>query len=151
MEDGDLRKEIEEIAIPMYGRQIHNLDGTQVFQAYGKNNEAIYSVSRGELNRKLMSLAEKCGVHILFDQKIMDVNYQENILYIEKEHQEIYEYIDHDIIIAADGAFSALRNAYLKKDRYDYQQFYIPHGYKELSSPAGENNTRLVEKNALHI
>ena len=151
LEMADLRKEIEEIAIPMYGRQIHNLDGTQVFQAYGKNNEAIYSVSRGELNRKLMSLAEKCGVHILFDQKIMDVNYQENILYIEKEHQEIYEYNDHDIIIAADGAFSALRNAYLKKDRYDYQQFYIPHGYKELSIPAGENNTFLVEKNALHI
>ena len=41
LEMAGLRQDIEEIAIPMYGRQIHNIDGTSPFQAYGKNNEAI--------------------------------------------------------------------------------------------------------------
>ena len=39
--------EIRKIAIPMYGRYIHNMDGSTAYQAYGKENQAIYSVSRG--------------------------------------------------------------------------------------------------------
>ncbi|MBK6818358.1 MAG: FAD-dependent monooxygenase [Bacteroidetes bacterium] len=150
LEMAGLREEIEQIAIPMYGRQIHAIDGSQTFQAYGKNNEAIYSVSRGELNKKLMTLAEKAGVEILFNQKVIDINLENNLIQIENDNG-ISTSENHDIVIAADGAFSALRNAYLKTDRYDYQQFYIPHGYKELTIPAGVNNSFLMEKNALHI
>ena len=50
--------EIRKIMIPMYGRAIHNLDGTNVFQPYGKDGQAINSVSRGGINMKLMDLAE---------------------------------------------------------------------------------------------
>ena len=42
LELAGLKNDIEEIAIPMYGRKIHNLDGSAPFQQYGKNNEAIY-------------------------------------------------------------------------------------------------------------
>src|SRR5690606_38305656 len=59
-----LRDEMEKIAIPMNGRYLHQADGSAAFQQYGKNNEAIYSVSRGELNKKLMSLAEQQGAKI---------------------------------------------------------------------------------------
>src|SRR5690349_14931050 len=52
-----LRTEMEQLAIPMYGRYLHQPDGQSAFQQYGKNNEAIYSVSRGELNKRLMTLA----------------------------------------------------------------------------------------------
>ena len=152
LELAGLKQEIEEIAIPMYGRQIHNLDGTSPFQSYGKNNEAIYSVSRGDLNKKLMTLAEENGAKILFNQRIDDVQLQDNKLSIfDIAKSESSKFNDHEIVIAADGAFSALRNAYTKKDRYNYSQFYIEHGYKELFIPAGENNTFLMEKNALHI
>lgn len=86
LEMAGLREEIEQIAIPMYGRQIHAIDGSQTFQAYGKNNEAIYSVSRGELNKKLMTLAEKAGVEILFNQKVIDINLENNLIQIENEN-----------------------------------------------------------------
>ena len=152
LEMAGLRKEIEEIAIPMYGRQIHNIDGTSPFQAYGKNNEAIYSVSRGDLNKKLMSLAEQCGVRILFNQRVDEVELQSNKLSImDLESNTPSAFGDHDIVIAADGAFSALRNAYVKTDRFNYSQYYIEHGYKELFIPAGENNSFLIEEKALHI
>ncbi len=152
LEMAGLRQDIEEIAIPMYGRQIHNIDGTSPFQAYGKNNEAIYSVSRGDLNKKLISLAEECGVTILFDQRIDDVELRSNTLSImNMASNEASTFNDHDIVIAADGAFSSLRNAYVKTDRFNYNQFYIEHGYKELFIPAGEHNAFLIEEKALHI
>ena len=49
--------EIKELAIPMEGRMIHHADGTKAFQPYGKEGEAIYSVSRGELNVRLDNLS----------------------------------------------------------------------------------------------
>ena len=37
--------EIRKIAIPMYGRTMHALDGKTTYQPYGINNHAILSVS----------------------------------------------------------------------------------------------------------
>lgn len=150
LELAGLKAEIEEIAIPMLGRQIHPINGESIFQAYGKNEEAIYSVSRGELNRRLMTLAEDCGVNIQFNQRVLDVSLETNTLQIE-EGERISFSDQHDLVIAADGAFSALRNSYLKTDRFDYQQFYIPHGYKELSILAAPGNSFQLDKSALHI
>ena len=51
-----LYDEIKKIAIPMYGRMIHPLEGELYFQRYGKDDtEYINAVSRGELNIALMS------------------------------------------------------------------------------------------------
>ncbi|MCX7878203.1 MAG: NAD(P)-binding protein [Ignavibacteria bacterium] len=53
-----LYDEIKKIAIPMYGRMIHSLAGETMLQPYGKDmSEYINSVSRAELNKKLISLA----------------------------------------------------------------------------------------------
>src|SRR4051812_36295448 len=54
--------EVLSISIPMHGRLIHNLDGGNAFQPYGKQGQFINSVSRHELNCRLMDLAEKEGV-----------------------------------------------------------------------------------------
>ena len=149
LEKAGMKKDLEEIAIPMYGRQIHNLDGSQVFQAYGKNNEAIYSVSRGELNKKLIAAAENAGATFTFNAKCNKVDINSNILQLEVDG--IAKTIQADLLVGSDGAFSSLRSAYTSLDRCDYQQFYIGHGYKELSIPNGANNSFLIEKEALHI
>src|SRR5690554_4887870 len=54
-----LRDKIESISIPMYGRMVHNEEGGKSLQPYGKEGQAIYSVSRGELNVCLLDKAEK--------------------------------------------------------------------------------------------
>ncbi|MEZ5047549.1 MAG: NAD(P)/FAD-dependent oxidoreductase [Chitinophagaceae bacterium] len=151
LEKAGLRSEIEKIALPMYGRLIHQKDGNTVFQQYGTNQEAIYSVSRGELNIQLMNLAEKEGVEIKFNHKANDVQVDKNIVFFENEAGQIIEHSNHDLLIAADGAFSALRDAYRKTDRYQFNQFYIEHGYKELNIPSNANGEFQLEHNALHI
>jgi kynurenine 3-monooxygenase len=149
MEKAGLKTELEQIAIPMYGRQIHNMDGSTIFQAYGKNNEAIYSVSRSELNIRLMNAAEKLGTNIFFESISKNVDVKNNEVIYEKNSETIK--LQADLLIGADGAFSSLRNAYVAMDKCDFQQFYIEHGYKELHIPAKENGAYALEKNALHI
>ncbi|MCB0695982.1 MAG: FAD-dependent monooxygenase [Chitinophagaceae bacterium] len=145
-----LRKDIADIAIPMYGRYLHQADGSSAFQQYGTNNEAIYSVSRGELNRKLMTLAEEHGVTIHFNQRCTKVDVQENKLHMEQEDGST-NVIEADLLFGADGAFSALRNSYIHMDRVDARHFYLKHGYKELSIPPLEEGGLQIEENGLHI
>src|SRR5438045_6692124 len=59
LEGVGIEDDIRKVAIPMYGRMIHSINGEINFQPYGKGNQAIWSVSRGGLNCELMNLAEK--------------------------------------------------------------------------------------------
>ncbi len=50
---------IDTMLIPMQGRVIHSHHGEIHFQAYGqRQDEVIYSVSRGDLNKLLMDQAQ---------------------------------------------------------------------------------------------
>jgi kynurenine 3-monooxygenase len=145
-----LREDMEALAIPMYGRFLHQSDGTAASQQYGKNNEAIYSVSRGELNKKLMSLAEQVGVKINFEHRCTRVDVPNNRLHLETPDGK-EKLIDADLLFGADGAFSALRSSYTYMDRVNASHQYLEHGYKELSIPPAEDGSMRMEKNALHI
>lgn len=72
-----IAKEVLDIAIPMYGRRIHNIDSTTAFQPYGKQGQYINAVSRRELNCKLMELAERHEVKIYFDRKCNNIDWKE--------------------------------------------------------------------------
>jgi kynurenine 3-monooxygenase len=145
-----LRQDMEALAIPMYGRYLHQPGGTAAFQQYGKNNEAIYSVSRGELNKKLMTLAEQNGVKIFFEHRCNKVDVAENVLHLQELNGN-EKTVQADLLFGADGAFSALRNSYVHMDRVNAAQNYLEHGYKELSIPPLADGTMQMEKNALHI
>jgi kynurenine 3-monooxygenase len=145
--------EIKKIAIPMYGRQIHNKDGSQVYQPYGKEDQAIYSVSRGEINMRLMDLAEQqANVKIHFDERCTSVDRASLTANFENNTTHQHTSSKSDLLFGADGAFAASRlNLQLSSDRFEYNQHYISAGYKELIIPPGPNGEFLLEKNALHI
>ncbi len=145
--------EIKKIAIPMYGRQIHNRDGSTVFQPYGKEDQAIYSVSRGEINMRLMDLAEQQpNVKIHFDERCTNVDRSSLTASFENNTTDKHTSSKSDLLFGADGAFAASRlNLQLSSDRFEYNQHYISAGYKELIIPPGPNGEFLLEKNALHI
>src|SRR5262245_9417754 len=64
LEEVGIIDEIRTISIPMHGRYIHNADGKTTYQPYGNAGQFINSVSRAELNKKLITLAEANGVEI---------------------------------------------------------------------------------------
>jgi len=145
--------DIKKIAIPMYGRFIHHKDGSSAFQPYGKENQAIYSVSRAEINMRLMDLAEQQkNVKIFFDQRCTSVDRGTLTASFEDNNTRKTTNNTSDLLFGADGAFSASRlSMQLNSDRFEYNQHYIDCGYKELIIPPGKDNSFLLEKNALHI
>jgi kynurenine 3-monooxygenase len=152
LEAVDIMKDIKPIAIPMHGRQMHAADGQQSYQAYGKEGQFINSVSRGELNRKLMDLAEAHGVDIHFHHRCDQINWATNEIHFTDTETNTSITTQQELIFGSDGAYSAARLAHqLQHDRFQYQQYYIDFGYKELTIPAGPNGTFLLDKNALHI
>ena len=152
LEEVGVMDEIRKIAIPMHGRQLHHVDGSSGYQAYGKEGQFINSVSRGELNKTLMDLAEAHQVDIHFNEKCDHIDWKKNEIHFTNTEKNTSHTTNQDLIFGSDGAFSAARLSHqLQHDRFQYQQYYIDFGYKELTIPAGENGSFLMEKNALHI
>lgn len=142
---------ILEQAIPMHGRMMHDTQGKLTYQAYGLEGQYINSVSRSGLNLKLIELADKFeNVNIQFNTKVLDANFENNTLDVEMENGEIEKH-SADFIISADGAFSPIRMAMQKTQRFSYSQSYENYGYKELEIRPDERGNFKLEKNALHI
>ncbi len=133
----------------MHGRIMHDISSKLTFQPYGKQGQFINSVSRSALNIVLMNKAESMGVKFLFQQRITKVDSEKTSLTVE--HNNVTQEQHFDLIIGADGAFSAIRGAFQITDRYNYSQSYIDHGYKELHIPPDKAGSFKMEKNALHI
>ncbi|MFT3908637.1 MAG: NAD(P)/FAD-dependent oxidoreductase [Ferruginibacter sp.] len=150
LEEVGIMDEIRKIAIPMHGRQMHLADGSKPYQAYGKEGQFINSVSRGELNCKLMDLAEVHGVNIFFNERCESIDWKNNEIHFVNDDST--STVKSDLIFGSDGAYSAARLTHqLQHDRFQYEQYYIDFGYKELNIPAGKDGNFLLEKNALHI
>ena len=148
-----LYDEIKKISIPMYGRMIHALDSSTSLQPYGKDKtEYINSVSRGDLNKKLMDLAEGFqSVKFHFNMPCTSMNMDNNEIYFRNDETGNAEAIKSDITIATDGATSPVRMEMLKVPRFDFKQEYENYGYKELHIPPNADGSFKMETNALHI
>lgn len=141
-----IKDKIQESCIPMPGRMIHDLAGNLDFQPYGKEGQYINSVSRGGLNWLLMNEAETHGVEIRFDHKCVDIDFDKAEATFENGNTE-----SADFLFGGDGAFSSLRAAMQKTDRFNFSQEYISAGYKELTMPATADGDFALDPGALHI
>lgn len=141
---------VRAIAIPMDKRAIHLVDKLN-FQNYGQEGEAIYSISRGILNRKMIDLAEEAGAEFFFEQKIWDVTLKEATLHVGETERGVWEEKKYDMVFGADGAFSRIRHRMQRQSMFNYSQEFLNIGYKELNIPANADGTHKLDKNSFHI
>ena len=148
-----VEKEIEKIAIPMYGRTMHDLEGNLTYQPYGLDGEAIYSVSRAGINCTMMDIAENHGGAIIkYNQKCIGADLENGILHLEDYNTGATYTHQSDVVFASDGAFSAVRTKAMQRSvRFDYSQKYISDGYREILLPANEDGSYKLDVNTLHI
>lgn len=148
-----LKEEIHQICIPMRGRMMHALDGTLTYQPYSKDGvTAINSISRGDLNMKLMDLAESfSNISIRFNQRSLGMNFQTGEVQMRDEHSGETYLVKGQTVIACDGAFSGVRDSLLRTPRFNFSQQFLGHGYKELTIPPTAQGGWRMEKHALHI
>ncbi|MDN3204274.1 FAD-dependent oxidoreductase [Algoriphagus sediminis] len=149
LEECGLKDKVLPLAIPMYGRRIHDEHGGTTFAPYGKEDQAIYSISRGGFNQLLAEEAERLGAEFCFDHKAKDTDFRTQEITFETPEGD--KVIQSDVIIGADGAYSSLRMSMQKQIRFNYKQEYISHGYKELTIPPTEDGEFAMDPNALHI
>src|SRR5205814_9867583 len=98
-------------------------------------SDAINSVSRTGLNLALINAAAReRGVSFRFDHICLDIDFAVPAAHFQTPTGTTR--IAADLIIGADGAYSAVRAAMQRTDRFDYEQSYLGHGYKELHIPA---------------
>jgi len=149
LKQAKISKYVETIAIPMYRRVMHDNKGNLTYQQYGESDQAIFSVSRVELNLLMLNLAEKYGAKIHFNSKSVDVDFDNTkATFFQNNEEKSYE---ADFIIGADGTFSNVRSKMVEKLGHMYNYNKIEYDYKELLIPSGPNNSYLIEKEALHI
>lgn len=153
LEGVGLAEEVLADAVPMRGRMIHDEDGDTSFQPYGKDEtQVINSVSRGGLNLKLIeALTEEPNVELFFNQQCVDVDLDAPSAEFEDPETSERTRITADVVLGADGAFSAVRSKMKYLDRFNYHQEYLDHGYKELNIPPTADGGFAMEPNALHI
>jgi len=139
--------------IPMKGRMIHNLDGSRHPIPYVPvQNQCIYSVSRKYLNEVLLSASEKdFKVKLHFNHKLTHANLQEGCMTFQLTATNETVLQNADLIVGADGAFSAVRRHFIKQPMFNFSQTYIEHGYLELCMPPGQDGEFAMEPNYLHI
>ncbi|MBJ7879091.1 FAD-dependent oxidoreductase [Gelidibacter salicanalis] len=147
--------QVKKLCIPMNGRLLHDSDGNTVLAPYsGREHEFINSISRGDLNALLLNEAETHqNVSIHFNKKCKSVDFENTTAFFEDYKTKETFVEDADIIIATDGAGSALRKSYFlgKKFLFSFSQDWLTHGYKELSILPAANGGYQTYKNALHI
>lgn len=142
----------EKICIPMKGRMIHNLNGTTDFIPYGTGDQAIYSISRGDLNRLMVEEADAFpDVNFYFNHRCHSIDFDKTTITFEDTIDEQFKQVQADVIFGADGAYSEVRYEMQKTPNFNIHQQHEPYGYKELNIPPGKNGEHLIEKNALHI
>jgi kynurenine 3-monooxygenase len=148
-----LADEVLRASVLMRGRMIHAPTGALTFQPYGKDDsEALHSVSRAGLNLTLVEAAARYDtVRIVFGHKCIGFDPHGGVLEFLDAATRVSRAVPAPVVIAADGAYSAVRLAMQKLERFDYRQDYLGHGYKELTIPAGPGGSFRIEKHALHI
>ena len=143
------------LLIPMYGRSLHQPDGNLTFQPYaltreGEARRSIGSISRVDLNKRLIDEAESYGkVKFLFNTSITQVDLDARSLKVSCEQVE--SDLSFRALLGADGTASVVREALVEKTGGSFEAQFLEYGYKELYMPSRDDGTHAIEKNALHI
>jgi kynurenine 3-monooxygenase len=164
-------------AIPMRGRMIHpaGAGARTIFSPYDVDpKNCINSIGRGALNMAVIEAAQRYpNVRVYFNHRCTDVDLDSATAHLEtsvvaagspqdesvrmadaspanSENQIISAH--GDAVIGVDGAFSAVRQSMqMEISGFEYDESYLPHGYKELTIPPAPDGSWRMEKNALHI
>lgn len=152
LEMAGVAEKVMKLTIPMEGRMLHEPNGQTILQPYGEAGQQINSVSRSGLTALLIEEAiEKYGVSFFFNMSCEGIDPENKFVRFTNSESGDRIKESFDLIIGADGAFSAVRSSMQKFIDMDFSLETLEHSYKELHIHPGPNFSHQLYKNALHI
>lgn len=161
---------VQERAVPMKARMIHNRNGSQKPILYDPDGRCIYSIERAGLNNFLLNKAEQVfKVNIKFNHKLVDMNAEAGELVFRlkdsngdssagssdnQDHDKLSDQLfcyRFDLILGCDGARSSVRSLLARQSPLELNQTFIEHGYLELRIEPDEQGSFKMAPNYLHI
>jgi kynurenine 3-monooxygenase len=145
-----LEEQVLAQGLPMRGRMVHSTHGSPELQPYSADRErAIHSVSRARLNEILLHTAEAApGVTVEFGHQLETVDLDAGVLRFRTG--DGMRERTADLVLGADGSYSAARRAVTFRPGFDFSQDFLEHGYKELTIPPVGGDFA-IDPTALHI
>ncbi|KAH7699152.1 Protein KMO-1, partial [Aphelenchoides avenae] len=111
----------------------------------------IISINRRHLNEVMITEAEKFeNVKFFFEHKVLKADPNKGTLLVDRLNEGDSVQVEADLILACDGAFSAVRRSLMAYPLFQFSQEYIEHGYVELNI-LPKNNEFALEPNVFHI
>src|SRR5438105_2190108 len=156
LEQIGIADEVLKHAIPMRGRMIHPAaaGSAPIFAPYDVDpNKHINSIGRAALNTTVIEAAQRYpNVHVKFNHKCTEVDIDSPTAQLLNTSTTQPITASAHAVIGVDGALSAVRQSMqLKIYKFEYDESYLAHGYKELTIPPGRDRSWQMEKEALHI
>jgi kynurenine 3-monooxygenase len=139
--------------VEMRGRRLHDLAGDGPLLTYGQNpGEVIYAISRARLNLSLIeAAAELPTIELCFARRAIDIDPHSGIVHWRDEDNRQAHQDTASLVVGADGAGSALRNALHDRGLLQSREEPLAHDYKELHIPATAGGDWALEPHALHV
>jgi len=148
-----LEEEALRNAVPMRGRMLHPIKGELNLQPYGKDGtQCINSISRGWLNKRLMTAAEATGrVKINFQHNLTAVDMDAKTVTVKNELTGESRTISAPRLLGTDGSNSIIRTDMNRRAGTVVTTDVLSSGYKELTILPEQAKAFGMELNALHI
>jgi kynurenine 3-monooxygenase len=139
--------------VTMRGRQLHDRDGQGPLLPYGQRpDEVIYAVSRARLNSALIEAAASVPLIAMeFGRRVTDVDPTSGCIRWSDASADTFDEAPAPLVIAADGAGSAVRHALQQRGLLQATEEPLAHDYKELHIPALPGNGWAFDPHALHV
>jgi len=147
-----MRQSILELAVPARGRMVHSPEGNLTYQPYSNQGDAIYSISRTDLNRALIERARReSAIRFHFDVKLTHLDLAQGLARFQHADGNSQD-VKGERIFGTDGAHSSVRSQLQRLDGYNYSQQYWRHGaYKSIWLPPHDDGSTALAGEALHI
>mmetsp|Transcript_20478 Transcript_20478/g.40545 ORF Transcript_20478/g.40545 Transcript_20478/m.40545 type:complete len:484 (-) Transcript_20478:126-1577(-) len=145
-----LLQDMLSFGIPTLGRILHQTDGSQQFQAYGRDDsEHNYSISRFELNKFLLRKAAEAGAVLHFQHEVKNLDLDAMTLTVNVGG--VSKTVKTGRIIGCDGGGSAARYAMQRAGATTFEEIPLSHGYKEVIFPKAPFGGPCMSMKGLHI
>ncbi|MEM9455902.1 MAG: NAD(P)/FAD-dependent oxidoreductase [Myxococcota bacterium] len=133
-----------------HGRVTHLRDGPPLTQNYGREQQAIYTITRSTLNAALIDKAATGGVRFHFEHTLRDIDLtNKTITLVDARGQGIRQYYDR--LIGADGVFSTVCRILEQRGVLAARRDQLELGYKELIVPYRPGPPRALDTRHIHV